>query len=131
VAKNTRGVKEYTREQRLIKQNKQLKQEVAYLRKQITKDLGRIETMREMCSDIGEKERFKENANIVGSDLEDLKKEWSCRECTGGILEITLYSKLGQTFYFRACNNCENRTKGQRYDADSVRGIMVGSQKKS
>jgi len=123
VSKNTRGVKEFTREQRLSKENKQLKRELNHLRKQIARlDVDRFETMKRL-SDQDESERFEENVGSVNSNIEDLKKEWSCRACESGWLEITIYSKVGETFYFRKCSNCFKRTKGQRYTAN-VRGII-------
>ena len=124
MAKNTRGVKEFTREQKLSKENKMLKRELAHLRKQISRlDVDRFETMKEMCNDYQESERLQENLGNPTSNLEALQKEWLCRDCQTGILEICLYSKLGQTHYFRRCNNCPKRTKGQRYTAE-VKGII-------
>lgn len=126
MAKNTRGTKEFTREQRLIKENRQLKRELAHLRKQIARiDVDRLETVKEMVADYQEAERLQENLGNPNSNIEALKKEWACKE-TGceGYLEITLYSKLGTTQYYRKCNSCLNRTKGQRYDSNSVKGII-------
>ena len=124
MAKNTRGAKEFTREQRLIKENRQLKRELSHLRKQISRlDLEGLEAAKQICFDQEEKDRFNENMGDPNSSLEVLKKAWACNKCSGW-LEITLYSKLGQTFYFRKCNSCNNRTKGQRYDEDSVKGIV-------
>ena len=125
MGKNVRGVKEFTREQRLVKENNQLKQELKHLRKQISRlDGDRFETLRQMCADQEEKERFEENVGPSNSNMEDLKRIWACKMCNSGYLEITLYSKLGQTFYYRKCNSCQNRTKGKRYDSESVKGII-------
>jgi hypothetical protein len=124
VGKNTRGIKEFTREQRLVKENRQLKRELAHLRKQISRlNLDDLEVAKQIYFDQEEKDRFNENVGDPNSILEALKKEWACNKCSGW-LEITLYSKLGQTFYYRACNSCNNRTKGQRYDRESVKGIV-------
>jgi hypothetical protein len=125
VGKTKRSDKEFTREQRLIKENRQLKRELSHLRKQISRlDLEGLETAKQMCFDQEEKDRLNENVGEVGSSLETLKKTWSCESCNIGWLEITLYSKLGVTNYYRKCNNCDNRTKGKRYDGDSVKGIL-------
>lgn len=129
MGKSKRSDKEFTREQRLIKQNKQLKQELKYLRKQLSKiDDGRLDTIKEMCLDYEEGERIQEDLGDPNSSMEALKKEWTCNKCNEGWLEITLYSKLGETFYYRKCSQCDNRTKGQRYDSASVKGILVNSQ---
>ncbi len=126
MARNTRGAKEFTREQRLIKENRQLKRELAHLRKQISRlDLEGIEAAKQTAFDLEEKDRLNQELGEPGSNLESLKKEWACKEpnCSG-YLEITLYSKLGLTYYFRKCSACQNRTKGQRYDSTSVKGIV-------
>lgn len=125
MAKNTRGSKEFSREQRLSKENKQLKKELSHLRKQIARlDGDRFETLRQMCQDSEESNRFQENMGSSSSNIETLKKDWACRKCTPGYLEIMLYPKLNQTWYYRKCNSCNNRTTGQRYDSGSVKGII-------
>lgn len=131
MSKNTRAIKEYTREQRLVNENKQLKKELAHLRKQISRlDGDRFETLRQMCADSEEKQRFNENINDISSSVESLKKEWACKGTNcDGYLEINLYPKLGLTWYYRKCNSCSNRTPGQRYDALSVRGILKNDSK--
>lgn len=125
MGKSTRGVKEFTREQKLSKENRQLKRELSHLRKQIARlDLEDLEAAKQLYFDKEEKERLNESIPDVSSNLEALKKDWACKECTVGWLEITLYTKCGQTFYFRKCCSCQNRTRGQRYESGSVRGII-------
>lgn len=128
MGKSKRSDKEFTREQKLAQENKQLKQELGHLRKQISRlDASRIETIKEMCVDYEESKRFNENVGEMGSSLERLKKEWACKKCPDGFLEINLYPKLGVTWYYRSCSSCgkNNRTLGQRYDEKSVKGIMA------
>lgn len=130
MGKSKRGGREFTREQRLVEQNRQLKQELTHLRKQISRlDSSRIDIVKEMCTDYEESRRFDGNMNRMSPNLESLKKEWSCKNCSEGFLEIHLYSKLEKVFYYRKCNNCRNRTLGQRYDEKSVKGIMARGQK--
>jgi hypothetical protein len=124
LGKNHRGQKEYTKEQRLIKENKQLKKELGHLRKQIARiDLDRYETVTQMCADYQESERFQENMANSTPNVDDLKKEWACNSCNSGYLEIFLYSKMGETYYYRRCNGCQHRTHGKRYTAE-VKGIL-------
>lgn len=115
--------KEFTKEQRLLKENRQLKQELGHLRKQIARlDNGRFETLRQMVIEQEESQRFQEN--MPKSNIEELKKEWACKkENCNGFLEIVLFSKLGQTHYYRSCNSCSHRTPGKRYD-NEVKGIV-------
>ena len=116
--------KEFTREQRLIKENRQLKRELNHLRKQISRlDGDRFETLRQMVADNAESQRFQENSNSVNSNIEDLKKNWACNKCATGFLEIILYSKRNATWYYRKCSECDNRTHGKRYGED-VKGII-------
>jgi hypothetical protein len=124
LGKSQRTDKEYTREQRLIKENRLLKRELGYLRKQISRlDLDKYETITKMCFDYEESERIQEELGDTSSTAESLKKDWSCHECSSGYLEIFLYSKLGETWYYRRCNGCSHRTKGKRYTAQ-VKGIL-------
>jgi hypothetical protein len=125
VGKSKRSDKEFTREQRLVKENRQLKRELAHLKKQIARiDLDRFETVKQMCNDYQENERFRDSSEESISNLEEMKKTWSCNECSSGYLEIILYSKIGETYYFRKCISCNKRTVGQRYDSESVKGII-------
>lgn len=125
MARNTRGSKEFTREQRLVKENRQLKRELSHLRKQISRmDLEGLEAAKQMVFDHEEKDRLNLELGEPVSNLEALKKEWACKEsnCTG-YLEINLYSKLTETWYYRRCMVCNKRTKSQRY-GPNVRGIV-------
>jgi hypothetical protein len=122
MGKSKRSDKEFTREQRLIRENNQLKQELKYLRKQITKlNIDQFEDFKITNCDL------KDNENDI-HDPEDLKKVWACKKCNRGWLEITVYSKLNQDFYYRKCNFCDNRTKGKKYSI-LVKGIFVNTQR--
>jgi hypothetical protein len=120
VGKSKRGSKEYSREQKLIHENKRLKRELSQLRKQLARiDLDRYDTVKEMIQEHYQEERAQEGQDI----LDNLKKSWTCHECHEGHLEIILYNKLDSTWYFRKCVNCGNRTKSQKYTPD-VKGII-------
>lgn len=124
MGKNHRGVKEFTREQKLSKENRQLKRELAHLRKQLSRlDLEGLEAAKQEVFDQEEKERLSQTVGEPGSNLEDLKKTWACKKCSEGWLEINLYPKAGETWYYRKCSGCSKRTKGQRY-GESVKGIL-------
>jgi len=122
MGKNTRGNKEFTREQRLVKENKQLKQQVSQLRKQLARlDLDRFDSVKEMLDEFNS-----EDLPQTGTEfLETLKKKWECNDCRQGFLEIVIFSKIGQPHYFRSCSNegCNNRTKSQKY-SPQVSGIV-------
>jgi cell division septum initiation protein DivIVA len=120
MGKSRRGEKEYSKEQRLVKENKQLKQQVAQLRKQLARlDLDRYSSVKEIID-----EQYEEDKKFDQADLLDkLKKEWKCRDCDEGHLEIVIYNKIDTTWYFRKCSDCSNRTKSQKYDSKQVKGI--------
>lgn len=126
MGKSRRGSKEITREQKLVKENRQLKRELAHLRKQISRlDLEGMETAKQMVFENEEKERLNQDIGEAGSSVDRLKEIWACNnDGCNGYLEITLYSKMGETHYFRKCNSCAKRTKGKRYDEQSVKGII-------
>jgi hypothetical protein len=124
LGKSKRSDKIHTKEQKLLNDNKRLKQELSHLRKQIARlDNGRLDTLRQIAEDVEESQKFEEKINNINTDIESLKKEWKCHKCQEGILEIVLYSKLGLSYYYRKCNSCNNRTQGKRY-GESVKGIL-------
>jgi hypothetical protein len=136
LGKSKRGFKERTREQELKFENKEfrrrerdkdhqilmLKREVSSLRKQLARiDLDRYSHIR----DIVEEHYHEEEQQVTALDgLKSLKEQWKCHECGNGYLEIYVYNRQDGTFYYRVCNNCPNRTKSQKYDPDTVQGIM-------
>jgi hypothetical protein len=125
LGKNRRGEKEYSREQKLIHENKRLKRQVDSLRKQLARlDLDRYSQVR----DVLEAHYAEDNEQNSADLLDRLKHEWACRECGKGNLEIILYTKASEPWYFRRCNLCEHRTKSQQYHP-SVKGIVKTSSK--
>ena len=130
MGKSRRANKEFTREQKLIKENRELKRELIHLRKQIARvDKKSLEVTKKMSKEHQEKEQ-NNSIKETNENLEHLKKIWACNKCQTGILEIFLYSKVGkETFYYRQCDSCPNTTKGQRYTHELVCGIINSSQK--
>lgn len=125
LGKSKRGAKEFTKEQRLIQENRVLKRQVASLRKQFARvDLDRYGQVREIIEEHYQEDRAQEGQDI----LEKLKSEWKCLEpdCNG-YLEIFLFNKIDNTWYFRKCNSCNHRTKSQKYSPD-VKGILKKSE---
>lgn len=122
MGKARRGDKERSREQELKYENQKLRREVSSLRKQLARiDLDRYSHVREMV----EEHLAQEDQEISTQDmLKSMKNEWQCHECGVGHLEITLYTRLDGTFYWRKCSNCPHRTKSQKYDPNTVKGIM-------
>jgi hypothetical protein len=126
LGKNTRGEKEYTRLQEVIHENKKLKREVAHLRRQLARlDLDRLSYVHEVVQEHYADEEIEKNSTKM---LANLKKTWLCKECGIGFLEIVLYNKIGEVWYFRQCSNCDHRTKSQKY-TPTVQGIVKEDKK--
>lgn len=125
MGKAKRSDKEFTRQQKLLKENAKLKQVVAQLRKQLARlDLDRYTSVKEIIDEHYHKEESFNQEDL----LEKMKQEWKCNESgCEGFLEIILYNKLESTWYFRACSECNNRTKSQKYDSNHVKGIVKKS----
>jgi hypothetical protein len=121
LGKARRGDKERSREQELKYENQKLRREVSSLRKQLARiDLDRYSHVRDMVE-----EHLAQEEEVTSTEdmLKSMKNEWKCHECNQGHLEIFLYTKIGETWYFRQCNACPNRTKSQIY-TPSVKGII-------
>lgn len=124
MGKSQRGSREFTKEQKLIHENKRLKRQVSALRKELCRiDIDRYQNVKEVIEQHYQEDRQQEGLDI----LEVLKKEWACQEpaCLG-YLEIITYNKINDTWYYRKCNCCPHRTKSQRYSPD-VKGIVKNS----
>jgi hypothetical protein len=124
VGKSKRSDREFTREKKLINENRILKRQVASLRKQLARlDLDRYDNIKETIEQHYQEDRAQEGQDF----LEKIKSEWKCHEAgCDGFLEIFTYTKVGNTWYYRICSSaptCKNRTKAQKY-SPSVRGIM-------
>lgn len=122
MGKAKRSDREYTREQRLVQENQRLKKELSRLRKQLARlDLDRYDQVREIIQEHYQNERKQEGEEM----LERLKQTWACKVpgCEG-FLEIVIYTKRSEPYYFRKCNasNCNNRTLPKKYTED-VKGI--------
>ena len=122
MSRNTRGEKEYSRLQEALHENKKLKREIASLRKQLAKiDLDRYSYVSDIVQEHLAEEKEEQTTTQM---LQSMKNEWQCRDCGVGYLEIHLYTRPDGTHYYRMCNNCSKRTKGQRYEPGKVRGII-------
>jgi hypothetical protein len=113
-----------TREQKLANENDKLKRLIAQMRKQIARiDIDRSANVREIVNNFYRQEDAQLHAERERETLEMLQKEWQCNSCEIGYLQIILINKMDQLHYYRACINCNHRTKLQRYSKD-VRGIL-------
>lgn len=135
MGKARRGDKERSKEQELKYENrefrrrerdkdheiKQLRREVGSLRKQLARiDLDRYAQVRDIVEEHYANEEVEQNTQDM---MASLKSVWKCHECADGHLEINIFSKMGEPWYFRHCNNCDNRTKSQVY-TPNVKGIV-------
>lgn len=117
------GRKEHNRIQEFKYEIQRLKKENDLLRKRLARiDLDEYGQLNKTIKK-HQKQEKKQQPNDI---LEKLRKEWACNEdgCKG-FLEIFLYNKQNETWYFRKCNEtcCKNRTKSKKY-APEVKGIL-------
>jgi hypothetical protein len=120
LSKNTRGSKEFSRLQESLHENKRLKREIASLRKQLARlDLDRHSYVKDI---VDEHYATEEQQETTEKMLKRMKEEWKCNSCPVGYLEINLYTRVGETMYFRKCNSCPNRTPSKKYEPDKVEG---------
>ncbi len=124
MGKTKRSDREFTREQKLIHENRILKRHVASLRKELARvDLDRFDNLKQTIDQHYQEDRKQDGLDI----LEKVKKEWACKESgCNGFLEIFLYNKINSTYYYRICSEaprCKNRTVAQKYSPE-VKGIM-------
>lgn len=121
MGKARRGQKERSKEQELKYENNKLRREVSSLRKQLCRiDLDRYSHVRDMVQEHLAEE---DDDMLTQEMLQSMKNTWKCHECNEGHLEINLYTKMNETWYYRQCSNCDNRTKSQSY-TPSVKGII-------
>lgn len=126
MGKNTRGQKERSREQELKHENSKLRRQISSLRRQIARiDLDRYSHIRDMVEDHLQQEETFSAVKFIN----DLKKSWKCFDCNSGHLEIMIYSKAGDPWYYRQCTNCAKRTKSQAY-TEKVEGILPEKEEK-
>lgn len=120
MGKSTRGHKEYSNEQRLKIENRELRRKVSSLQKQLARvDLSRYNHVKEILED----QVDSHDSEAAGQVLKDLRSHWACHECQDGVLEVVTFSRAGQVCYLRECDTCSNRTQPQPYH-ENVKGIF-------
>lgn len=125
MSKNSRTDKEYSRVQKLTYENSKLKKQVSTLRKQLSRiDLDRYESVRKIVED----HFSEEDQDFSEQLLDNIKKDWKCRHCEEGTLEIIQYNKIDTTWYYRKCDQCPHRTRGKIYNKDTVKGIIKNTE---
>lgn len=112
--------REYSREQRLQKENEKLKKQVKQLRKIIEKmDFERYYDMREMIEN--QEKIEKEAANKASKKKRDEEK-WRCFQCGTGVLRLKTIEIRDGVRYYRKCDMCPHRTKAKKMNK-SVEGV--------
>lgn len=124
MGKTRNGIRELTKIKELSYENKRLKAENDSLRKRLARI--KLDEYGQLKKTI--KKHYKKEETQQGNDILDkVRQEWKCHEVgCGGFLEIFLYSKQNETWYFRKCNQstCKNRTRAKKYDSKIVKGIL-------
>ena len=106
---------------KIINENKQLKKELAALQKDL------IRSQKEECLACGgiEKKPKKEKIKRVLEEVPESKPaplhDRKCHKCETGQLIFIEYLRLNETYYFRKCDSCANRTRGKKLTPDVQR----------
>lgn len=143
MGKNTRGVKELSKEQGIKLENRELRKEIQALENENNRLKAEIRQSRRQHAGTRKKfarmdlDRHQYVQDIVSEHLADeqesidsvsllekMKNKWKCHSggCSGH-LEIIIYSKMGNPHYFRQCNACDNRTTSQPHH-ENVEGVL-------
>jgi hypothetical protein len=108
---------EASAKRRLAYNNKELKREIARLRKQIDRmENGWCPGCLKKFED-GEHKGAPAPEDVHVMDVPKKSKDWTCFHCKVGRLELVKYYKMGEAWYYRKCSepNCKNRTKGKKW----------------
>ena len=106
--------KELSKIQKLAYQNKKLKHEIAKMRKTLSRlDSG-------WCPGCLERYDGKEEEVELPEPCQTkwVGKDRTCFKCKEGVLRIVKYYKITDTWYYRACSQCDHRTKGKKFTPD-------------
>lgn len=115
--KNGYKEKEWDEIQKLKAENKKLRTQVGKLRKVIKNiDIEHYQFVQDLLNS----ENFKDNP--VKITKKELEKQWQCYECESGVMRLVTIHRVGEPYYFRKCDNCDNRTKMKKY-TDEVQGV--------
>jgi predicted nuclease with TOPRIM domain len=124
VGKTRLGRKEHNLIQDFKYKIQQLKAENSALRKRLARI--KLDEYGQLKKTI--KKHYKKEETQQGNDILDkVRQEWKCHEeACSGFLEIFIYTRLNEMYYFRKCSEsgCKNRTKAKKYDPQLVKGII-------
>jgi len=115
--------KEFTTEQKLKKENKKLKKQIAQLRKIINRiDLDQYDNLKNTIIKQELEEKEKKSIDRATKDQAQKEEAWKCYNCNMGVLRLIIFENRVGIRYYRCCDNCSKRTKAKTYN-DKVDGI--------
>lgn len=122
--KRNHGRKELDQLQTFKRENDKLKRQISSLRKQLARiDLDRYVHVKTIVEEHMASEEVDQSTQSM---LKSMENTWRCNQCNDGHLQIQLYTKSSETWYYRACSNeCGHRTPCKPYDPNSVKGILA------
>lgn len=106
---------DFSREEKLVAENKKLKRELKSLRNLIKRsDLSRLEHLERV---VNEQREFDKEIKKQDSKRKD---KWACHSCGRGHMIPRVFTRRDGDFYYRTCNNedCGNRTKMKKLNKD-------------
>jgi len=111
-----RGEKsDFTLEERLKRENRELKREVARLRKELDRvDITQFENLKDLARQQRREEKLKHSKERAHRD------KWKCHKCGKGHMQLKMFPRRDGTFYYRICSNteCHNKTTMKKYTSE-------------
>jgi len=105
--------KEYSELQKVRHENKHLKRALKRARKQLDRiDMSQYYELRKKYKDNNKAVKEADSSYIDGTRP---KEDWTCYACKKGTLRLIILNKAGEDVYLRKCDNCNKRTKLQKY----------------
>ncbi len=106
---------------KLKRENKTLKQQVASLRKQLSRiDVDRYENLTDLVDQLYDEEKAAAE-EVSSKSREQLMKKWECFKCHKDYLKLIILARPDGAYYFRKCS-CGKKTRLQKYTKD-VEGL--------
>lgn len=105
--------------ERLKRENKSLKKQLARLQKQLNRiDLDRFQNLEEIVE-----AQYKEEKELHQKTKRDqLLEKWKCFHCDDGYIHLIVVNRPDGVYYFRRCRECGHKTKLQKYN-ENVEGV--------
>lgn len=117
--KGHRKDKEWDEIQRLKVDNKKLRGQISKLRKVISRlDFEQYHHVKELL----ESQQKQNKKATKQQQKQEMEARWRCYECEEGTMRLVVIHRVGEPYYFRKCDHCDNKTKMKKM-TEEVEGV--------